>query len=49
MLLHRGMLGGDTLHSDILHIDALRVGVSLGNTLLRVVAPYAYCAEHCSH
>lgn len=44
MLLHRGMLGGGTLHS-----DALRVGVSLGNTLLRVVAPYTYCAEHCSH
>lgn len=49
MLLRRSMLGGDTLHSDILHIDALRVGVSLGNTLLKVVAPRVYCIEYCSH
>lgn len=42
--LHRGALCRDTLRRDILCWGAL-----LGGTLLKVVAPYAYCAEYYPH
>ena len=37
------------LYRDTLCRDILRWGALLGGALLKVVAPYAYCAEYCPH
>lgn len=43
------LLCRDTLRTDTLRGDTLCWGALLGGTLLKVVAPYAYCAEYYPH